>query len=289
MPAGDGPTVNLSVENNALVAEAKGQRRDLIAEGPQRFRVVDDESLATFFIVNGQKAMWAQNRLWLMTPEKPESADAKPVTHRSGRFLVFRNTPSWRRPTDFEHVLRAFGYEVDLKNSSAMADTDLSGYTAIVVPGAQPRENFYPDYIRYAARFDEYVAKGGTLIFELNGAEGTSIVLPRGVKMVQNGARENAILADAHPVFAPFGSERTIRANYASHGYLSGVPSEAFVLAVESKGSERLNDRPTFVEYTHGQGRVIAACQCFHDQDNSGRGAMMATVLDYAAAKTWVK
>ena len=126
------------------------------------------------------------------------------------------------------------------------------------------------------------------MLLELNGAEGTSIVLPRGVTMTQNGARENTIVAVNHPVLAPFGSERTIRANYASHGYLSGVPSGALVLAVESKGSERFNDRPTFVEYTHGQGRVIAACQCFHDQDNSGRGVLMATALEYAAAKTWV-
>jgi hypothetical protein len=33
---------------------------------------------------------------------------------------------------------------------------------------------------------------------------------------------------------------------------------------------------------------VIAACQCFHDQDNSGRGPLMATVLDYVAARSWV-
>jgi hypothetical protein len=57
---------------------------------------------------------------------------------------------------------------------------------------------------------------------------------------------------------------------------------------VESKGSETFKDRPTFVEYSHGKGRVIAACQCFHDQDNSGRGPLMATVLHYAATKPWM-
>ncbi len=289
VPGGSGPTVNVRVEQKALVADVDGRRANLIAEGPQRFRVVDDESLATFFTVNGQKALWAQSRFWLMTAAKtgPASpANATAVARAAGRFLVFRNAPSWRRPTDFEHVLRATGHEVDSKNSSAMADTDLSRYTAIVVPGGQPRGDFYPDYIRHAARFDDYVAKGGTLLLELNGAEGTSIVLPRGVTMTPNGGLENAIVAANHPVFAPLGRESTIRANYASHGYLAGVPGGALVLAVESKGSERFDDRPTFVEYAHGQGRVIAACQCFHDQDNSGRGALMATVLDYAAAKS---
>jgi len=169
-----------------------------------------------------------------------------------------------------------------------MGDVDFSRYTAIIVPGAQPQNDFYPDYIRHAARFDDYVAKGGTLILELNGAENTSIVLPRGVTIALNAGLENTIVATNHPVFAPFGSERVIRANAASHGYLSGVPGEALVLAVESKGSETFKDRPTFVEYPHGKGRVIAACQCFHDQDNSGRGPLMATVLNYAAGKSWL-
>src|SRR5262245_14520242 len=106
--------------------------------------------------------------------------------------------------------------------------------------------------------------------------------------MTSSFGLENTIVATNHPVFAPFGSERVIRANAASHGYLSDVPSEAVVLAVESKGGEPFKNRPTFVEYPHGKGRVIAACQCFHDQDRSGRGPLMATVLDYAAAKSWV-
>jgi len=288
---GGGRTANVRIEQNTLVADVEGTRVNLLAETPQRFRVIDDETTVTFFTVCGRKAVWAQNRFWPMAEAKtgePRQTLATPSDRAGGSFLIFRNTPSWRRPTDFEHVLRALGHEVELRASSAMADTDLSRYAAIIVPGAQPREGFYPDYIRHAARFDEYVANGGTLILELNGAEGTSLVLPRGVTMTSNFGLENRIVAANHPIFAPFGSERVIRANAASHGYLSGVPSEALVLAVESKGGETYKDRPTFVEYTHGKGRVIAACQCFHDQDNSGRGPLMATLLDYVAAKSWV-
>lgn len=286
-----GPTVNVRVDQNALAVDVDGDRVNLLAEAAQRFRVVDDESMVTFLALGGQKAMWTQSRFWTMVPAKtdqPPETNAKPAPRPAGSFLVFRNTPSWRRPTDFEHVLRALGHEVEVKGSGAMADVDLSRYTAVIVPGAQSRGDFYPDYIRHAARFDDYVAKGGTLLLELNGAEGTSIVLPRGVTMTPNGGRENTIVATDHPVFAPFGSQRVIRANYASHGYLSGVPSEAVLLAVEAKGGETFKDRPTFVEYPHGKGRVIAACQCFHDQDNSGRGPMMATVLHYAATKPWM-
>ena len=286
-----GPTANVLVDQNALAVDFDGNRFTLLAESAQRFRVVENEALVTFLTLGGQKALWAINQFWTIVPaqtDQPPEAKAKPDVRPAGSFLVFRNTPSWRRPTDFEHVLRALGHEVDVKNSSAMAEVDLSRYTAVIVPGAQPRGDFYPDYIRHAARFDDYVAKGGTLLLELNGAEGTALVLPRGVTMTPNTGLENAIVAADHPVFAPFGSQRVIRANAASHGYLSGVPSEALVLAVESKGSQTFKDRPTFVEYTHGKGRVIAACQCFHDQDNSGRGPLMATVLHYAATKPWM-
>lgn len=286
-----GPTANVLVDQNALAVDLDGNRFNLLAEAAQRFRVVENEALVTFLTLGGQKALWARNQFWTMVPaqtDQPPEAKAKPDTRPAGSFLVFRNTPSWRRSTDFEHVLRALGHEVEVKNSSAMADVDLSRYTAVIVPGAQARGDFYPDYIRHAALFDDYVAKGGTLLLELNGAEGTSLVLPRGVTMTPNRGLENAIVATDHPVFAPFGSQRVIRVNSASHGYLSGVPSEALVLAVESKGSETFKDRPTFVEYSHGKGRVIAACQCFHDQDNSGRGVLMATVLHYAATKPWM-
>lgn len=287
----DGPVANVRVDQNTLVAEVDGKRFNLIAETPQRFRMIDDQTLVTFFTVGGRKAIWGQNRFWPMVEAKSDERSqhqATPGDRWAGSFLVYRNTPSWRRPTDFEHVLRALGHDVEVKASGAMAEGDLSHYAAIIVPGAQPRGGFYPDYIRHAARFDEYVANGGTLILELNGAENTSIVLPGGVTMKSNVGLENTIVAANHPIFAPFGNERVIRANAASHGYLSGVPSKAHVLAVESKGSETFKDRPTFVEYAHGKGRVIAACQCFHDQDGSGRGPLMATMLDYVAAKSWV-
>jgi hypothetical protein len=184
-------------------------------------------------------------------------------------------------------VLRALGHTVDVKESSGMGNADLSRYAAIIVPGAQPQREYYPDYIRHAARFDDFVAQGGTLIYELNGAEGTALVLPEGVKMTPSTGLENTILAGSHPIFSAWSGERLIRANAASHGYLSGVPQNALVLAVESKGGETFADRPTFVEYAHGKGRVIAACQCFHDQDQSGRGPWMVTLIDYAAAKSW--
>jgi len=59
------------------------------------------------------------------------------------------------------------------------------------------------------------------------------------------------------------------------------------VLVTETTDDKPDMSKPTFVEYKHGAGRVIAACQCFHDQDHSGRGPMMETLLDYAGERKW--
>jgi hypothetical protein len=92
--------------------------------------------------------------------------------------------------------------------------------------------------------------------------------------------------APQHPILLPLGGQ-TIHANYASHGYLENVPEDALILVTEMDGDQPDLDKPTFVEYAHGNGRVIAACQCFHDQDRSGRGPLMGSAIEYAAAKRW--
>ena len=288
-----GSTMTIRMHEGLLAAEVEGQRMNLIAESAARFRVLDDESAVTFFTAaTGQKGLWARQRIWRKLPETPtgvsgsEGPANRSAMDSAGDFLIFRNAPSWGRQTDFEDVLVEIGCKSEQRKSSAMADLDLSPYDVIIIPGAQ-LSDYYNDYVSNVARFDDYVAKGGTLVLELNGAENTSIMLPRGVTMASHGAVENAILAFDHPIFFPLSGERLIRAQYASHGYLREVPSDALILAVEANGKDTLADRPTFIEYPHGKGRVIAACQCFHDRDGSGRGPLMESVISYALAKSW--
>ena len=121
---------------------------------------------------------------------------------------------------------------------------------------------------------------------EGGGAERDGITLPLGVTMEKNGAKDNALALPKHPILEPLGGA-PIHANYASHGYLANVPKGALVLATEMADGKPLADRPTFIEYPVGAGRVIAACQCFHDRDNSGRGILMETTITYASEKKW--
>ena len=213
-------------------------------------------------------------------------ASASTETNSSRRVLVFRNVRSWNRKTDFEEVLTDSAFKFDVKSSAEMGSNDLAPYLFVIIPGAQWQDDYYRDYAENSALFDRYVTNGGTLVLELNGAERDGITLPGGVSMVRHGARDNMITLADHPILAPLAG-KPIHANYASHGYLKDVPPSALVLVTEMAGEEAATDRPTFVEYGYGKGRVIAACQCFHDQDGSGRGRLMETVLSYAAEKEW--
>jgi len=179
------------------------------------------------------------------------------------------------------------GVEYLVSSSADMAEVDLAPYRFVIIPGAQ-RRDFYEQYVAETERFNRYVTNGGTLVLELNGAENRGIVLPGGATMVSHGAVENSILEPGHPILIPFGG-RNIRANYASHGYLEGMPKGALVLVAETVDGEADRSKPTFVEYPFGTGRVIAACQCFHDQDRSGRGPLMETLITYSEEKKWFK
>lgn len=218
-------------------------------------------------------------------PKAPAVA-APRVATASTNVLIFRNVRSWRRQVDFEEALTELDMKFDVKLSAEMSSTDPSAYAFVVIPGAQWQDDYYFQYAENAGRFEQYVTNGGTLVFELNGAERDGITLPGGVKMVKHGSTDNILLVPDHPILNPLGG-KTIHANYASHGYLENVPKDALILAAEMVDGQAALDRPTFVEYRWGAGRVIAACQCFHDQDGSGRGILMETTINYAAEKKW--
>jgi RNA polymerase sigma factor (sigma-70 family) len=215
-----------------------------------------------------------------------KKATAPETTNAAARVLVLRDVRSWNRNPDFEDALSAMDVEHEVKSSAEIGSIDLAPYRVVIIPGAQYKKNFYQHYAADAERFDRYVTNGGTLVLELNGAEDSGIPLPRGVSMVSHGSRDNTILVPGHPILIPLGG-RAIHANFASHGYLDGVPKDALVLVTETTDGEADRSKPTFVEYACGTGRVIAACQCFHDQDRSGRGPLMETLIAYAVEKKW--
>ena len=206
----------------------------------------------------------------------------------TGKMLILRNIPSWNRSPDFEDASRTLKLPFDVRPSSEIKNLRLADYRVIVTPGAQWETGYYADFAQAARAFDEYVQAGGVLLLELNGAENEGITLPGGATMRRHQGFENLIVLPAHPAVAPLAGKPKIAANLASHGYLSAVPVNALVLAtVTADGRTADQTKPTYVEYAHGKGRVIAACQCFHDRDESGRGPLMPAALKYAMAGQW--
>ena len=207
----------------------------------------------------------------------------------AGKLLIFRNIPSWNRSPDFEDATRTLGLAFDVKKSSEMKTARMADYRVIVIPGAQWETGYYADFAQAARAFDQYVQDGGVLLFELNGAEQEGITLPGGASMVRHEGYDNLILLPRHPAVAPLAQKPRITANLASHGYLVRVPANALVLVAVTKDGDAAADtgKPTYVEYSQGKGRIIAACQCFHDQGDSGRGPLMPAVLTYAMAGKW--
>lgn len=200
--------------------------------------------------------------------------------------LIFRNNRSWNRKPDFEETLSELGHKYDVKTSAEIGATALSKYSTVIIPGSQRKDDFYGQYMENADIFNHFVTNGGTLLLELNGAENSNLPLPRGVSMVRHGAKDNAIVAKDHPLVEPLAGQ-PIHATYASHGFLENVPSDALVIATEMEAGMPQLKKPTYIEYKHGKGRVIAACQCFHDQDGSGRGILMETAVTYVADRQW--
>jgi len=289
-----GETITINQIEDQLTAEMSKQRLSLIARSTARFRALGEGAVVTFFTATtGQKGLWTGGKVWRKISNTSVNSGVneglQPSTDQvltTDNFLVFRNKPSWGRLTDFENVLVAFGSNYEQQESSTMANLDLSSYDVIIIPGAQSSE-FYNDYISNVKRFDAYVAKGGTLVLELNGAEkNKSFKLPLEVTIAPHKALENAIIASNHPIFFPLAGKRLMHARYASNGYLQNVPRDALILAVEAEGTDTFMDRPTFIQYQYGKGWVIAANQCFHDQDDSGRGPLMESVISHALTKS---
>ena len=223
-----GDIVSLSSNDEGrFIAEFDEQPHKLVTQSTHRFVALGDGSVFSFFTAaTGQPGLWTRQRIWRKLPDEMNHSNSR----STGNFLVLRNSPSWNRLTDFEDVIIELGCSLVSKESSALASLDLSAYDVIIIPGAQSEE-FYQDYVNYAEHVDTYVANGGILMLELNGATRSSLILPRDISMVNNPALENAIIDSTHPIFLPLEGKSRMHARYASSGYFEGVPEDVHILA----------------------------------------------------------
>lgn len=121
-------------------------------------------------------------------------------------------------------------------------------------------QTFYNIYADNQERFNQFVEDGGMLVFGAcdsgfggGSIDGAGIELPGGVSSLLDYDNNNYNVNPNHPLMYSVPTE--IYGTNASHNYLANLPNNAVILAENSQ------DEPTFVEYSYGNGIVIATGQ----------------------------
>lgn len=200
--------------------------------------------------------------------------------------LVVKDCDPWYAPAN-EYVLNEMGVSYVVINSDMVADEDLGAYDAIVLPSTQSG-TYYRRLRNQSEKLSRYVERGGTLVghvgtggYPCYGGQSDG-VLPQGVGHTLNYYESMSVVSGGHPVLDGIGGGELDGWNYSTHGYLTNVPADATVVYGLS-GNPSSN--PTYVEYDHGDGRVLATTQTIEwpwAQSYYGTKALLRNELEYA-------
>jgi hypothetical protein len=218
-------------------------------------------------------------------PAFARATPAEPLPPRApqaaARVLIVEDFAPWGRLLN-EALLDSMGIAWDRASAEAVAATDLSRYSVVLLAGDQ-NTNFYALLSGQAARLEAYVEQGGTLQAHLSGwgsnlGDASILSLPGGVGVRLRLADRNRALAPGHPLLA--GVPDLFTGTFASHGFLVGLPAGTLELASDPEGGV------TLAEYGFGQGRVIVGTQPFEyglaaDQP---AGTILRNLIPYALA-----
>ncbi|MDA3733855.1 hypothetical protein PBV87_20485 [Niameybacter massiliensis] len=196
--------------------------------------------------------------------------------------LLIQDNVPWRASADNPlgadvAELTAQGKKYCIIGSSKLETTDLSQYSAIVIPSAQT-QGFY-DRIFPAgtvhSKLDEFVKHGGVLSANLAdggsgegyGGKWADYTFIAGVQHVEEYSSDNKIADSTHPIIAAiapcvggncglivdFGNYNDLDGwKHASHGYFTNLPVGTKVILTDA------NNQPVMIEYMYGKGVVIA-------------------------------
>ncbi|WP_137287203.1 ThuA domain-containing protein [Halorussus salinisoli] len=200
--------------------------------------------------------------------------------------LVVKDCNPWYAAAN-EYVLSQMDVPYTVINSDMLADEDLDGYSAVVFPSTQS-ESYYRRLSNNSGKIERYVENGGTVVGHI-GDGGypcyggyTGSFLPKGVGHTLEYYDNMSVVDDSHPVLDGISPGALDGWNYSTHGYLTNVPGDATV-AYGVSGNP--TDRPTFVEYDHGSGRVLATTQTMEwpfYQSSYGTRQLLKNELAYA-------
>jgi subtilisin family serine protease len=212
-------------------------------------------------------------------PEGFEPATSQEVSNAGAEVLLIEFVRPFGTRSN-ENVLRANDIVFDMINPWQLPSTDLSAYLLVIVSSDQTTIA----YQKLASHIDQlhrFVEDGGVLEFHLAGwgyhnGNASLIELPRGVRIVHDVDRINNVLLPGHPIVQNVPSR--FQGNFASHGYLSGVPADAVEIVGDSA------NRANLVVYNHGLGKVITGGQTFEFGYSRGQatGQILANLIPWA-------
>jgi hypothetical protein len=181
--------------------------------------------------------------------------------------LLIQTALPWNSNANTE-VLTSLGYSYDIVDMSNLGTVNLFSYPVILIVNDQ-NQAFYDEYANQVSDFETYVESGGVLVFFAAGAGWAggqlNAPLPGGVSWEFGYDPTNHIVDDGHPIVTGLLSggndewggpltDADLVGNYCSHGYFTNLPADAHVILANDLWGE-----PTLVEYSLGNGKVIAS------------------------------
>ncbi|TYL36078.1 hypothetical protein CV102_24375 [Natronococcus pandeyae] len=208
--------------------------------------------------------------------------------------LVIKDCQPWNTTAN-ETVLTEMGVEYDLIPSSAVSDSDLNSYSVVLVPSTQD-QSYYDALAEAKADIEAFVDSGGTLVAHVtdNGWPCTTqwdeSFLPADVTK-ENTFANSLEITENHPITEPFSQDTLQSWGSSTHGYLTNLPENATTFVTfDGDGS-----RPTYAEYSYGNGTVLATMQTLewpYTGSVSSRPEdpkdLLRTELEYALGETGV-
>lgn len=176
--------------------------------------------------------------------------------------LIVKDCNPWYAAAS-EYVLGEMGVSYTVINSDMLADEDLGAYSIVVIPSTQSG-TYYRRLSKNSEKIERYVENGGTVVGHIGdggypcygGYAGS--FLPKGVGHTLEYYDNVSVVDGSHPVLEGISPGALDGWNYSTHGYLTNVPDDADIVYGVA-GDPR--ERPTFAEYDHGNGRVLATTQ----------------------------
>ncbi len=174
-----------------------------------------------------------------------------PHSSKGVNVLVFRDWWPWGYKVNVP-ILQSLGANVTTATSYEMATIDLSLYDLIVIESDQPYD-FYSRYATNLSHFESFLSSGGIIEFHCAmNANYPNLPLPGGMRTLYylDYDSYNQIYDYTHPIVA--GATEPLWGSSASHVAFENIPAGADTIVVNESGL------PTLVEYSYGQGTLIA-------------------------------